>query len=246
MEDFSTFDGALGVCFKILMESEYDWPDLTEEHWWTAAVWTWTFMFLLAMLMINMVLAIVLDVYTEMRKKSGNSEEVWKTIYNMLQQLRYRREWIGVKDLLEKAPQLPPRFSRTDMIKVYPGMCEQQLGNIMKTCQYQAEVLQATTSGKASDAMKMAMAVKLIVDKVNDTTYQLYEGTIKSGQGPATGKTWLAKVANEMSVQNHMMLTLQWQLKQIEWQWQAMEAVHGEGVKFEGSHELPSSDDNVL
>jgi hypothetical protein len=49
MESFATFDSAIGICFKMALEGEYDWPELSTEHFWTACLWTWTFMLLMVL-----------------------------------------------------------------------------------------------------------------------------------------------------------------------------------------------------
>merc|ERR1719469_318194 len=70
VEDFATIKGSFAACFRIAMESEYDWAELSEEYFWAAAVWAWSFMLLIVLIFLNMVLAIVLDIYNETRETS--------------------------------------------------------------------------------------------------------------------------------------------------------------------------------
>merc|ERR1712241_124291 len=76
VDEFSSIERSVGTCFKIAMESEYNWDKLSEEDFVTSASWIWTFLLLIVLLMLNMVLAIIMDVYTEVRNAAGNSETV--------------------------------------------------------------------------------------------------------------------------------------------------------------------------
>merc|ERR1711937_213870 len=44
LKEFSAEQAAIGVCFKMAMEGEYDWPELSEDYYWTSGLWVWTFM----------------------------------------------------------------------------------------------------------------------------------------------------------------------------------------------------------
>lgn len=238
IEDFATFESAIGVCFKVFMESEYDWPDLTEEHYWTAAVWTWSFMFLLVLIMLNMVLAIILDVYTEIRKRSGQSEPVWATFVHILQQVRHADVWISNQELLSKAPSLGPVLCRADLMEAFPTMCEEQLDMLVLACRYQSAL---GDNRSEDDAKKLSLAAKLVTDRITETARELHEGVCDSGaKKDAPGRGWLPRLAKEMAVQNHLMLSVQWQLQQLEWQWQAVEEVHGSHASFDGRHRVPA------
>ena len=77
----------------------------------------------------------------------------------------------------------------------------------------------------------MALAVKLSMDKVTEDIYQIQEGVYDIQQQSETNtnrkKGWLEEIADKMAVQNHWMLSIQWKLQQLQWQWQSIEAIHG-------------------
>lgn len=250
MEEFSTFNAAIGVCFKMLMEGEYDWPKLSEQHFWTAAFWVWSFMLLLVLLMLNMVLAIVMDVYTEMRRTAGNSETVATTILHLFDRLRYWNRWISNEELSRKVSTMQPLITREELFKEFPGMCDQQLDMLMTTCRYQIEI-DSVAEVQLKDSMKMALAVKLSMDKVTEDIYQIQEGVYDIQQQSETNtnrkKGWLEEIADKMAVQNHWMLSIQWKLQQLQWQWQSIEAIHGKDgqlqqVKFPETSEFEDKD----
>jgi len=234
VEDFSTFESAIGVCFKIFMESEYDWPVLAEEHFWTAGMWTWSFMFVLVMIMLNMALAIVLDTYQEIRVRSRNSEPVWTTLIHMAQQLYLHRSWITNKELLQGLPELPEQISREDLTRVFPRMTYTQKNQLFRLCQYHTANAATATE---KDARKLALAMKLVMDKINTVATELHEGYCTESDDPSG---WLPHLSCELASQNHLMLALQWQLQLLDWQWQSMEMLHGRGTSFAGQqHRLP-------
>merc|ERR1719399_2820725 len=75
--EFSTLGRAVQTCFLIVM-GDFDWNSLRLEHEITAGIWFWTFMILVFLIMLNMLLAIVMDIYTEVKTSSGSSEPVWE------------------------------------------------------------------------------------------------------------------------------------------------------------------------
>jgi len=249
MEEFSNFDSAIGICCKMLMEGEYDWDKLSTEHYWTAALWTWTFMLLIVLLMLNMVLAIVMDVYTEMRKNAGQSETVWTTLKHFLSRLWWWRRWVPNKDILLKMQDMSHLISREELLEIFPGMCESQLKGLINACRQQIEVASSQDT-ELKDSMKMTMAIKLGIDQVNEEISQLYETgnqevdcTMNKFEASTEKRGWLQETAEQMAAQNHWMLSVQWQLQQLQWQWQAIEAMHGSDVRFDNLKEVAADMD---
>mmetsp|Transcript_28745 Transcript_28745/g.89588 ORF Transcript_28745/g.89588 Transcript_28745/m.89588 type:complete len:800 (+) Transcript_28745:98-2497(+) len=229
LEEFSTLQGAMGVCFRMLMEGEYDWPALSEEYPLTAGIWVWTFMLLLVLLMLNMVLAIVMDVYTEMRKHSGKSETVWTTMTRMLHQLWHWKRWVANDELKESVQRMSRFIRREELLERFPRMCQPQYEGLVRDC----ICMKQGSAGSFNEAVRMQMAVFLGMDKITEEILDLYKSateSLSSGAGcrftkagEATG--WLQDISERMALQNHRMLSVQWQLQQLQWQWLAMEAV---------------------
>lgn len=232
MEPYSTFDASIGMCFKMLMEGEYDWDALSEEHYWTAAFWVWTFMLLLVVIMMNMVLAIVMDIYSDRRKNAGESEAVWTTLYNLWLRIYHARSWVSNRELLEKAENMERLLDRDQLITYFPTISEQQLGALIAACRYQAEQ-DSTQDMSTEDSMRMTMAIKLAIDQVNEDMVALQEGTFKEYDKNIFNENgWLQDVSRQMATHNHWMLSLQWQLQQLQWQWGSVEAVHGSDARL--------------
>lgn len=235
LEEFASLRAATGTCFKMLFEGEYDWPRLSERHYWTAALWTWSFMLVLMMLMLNMVLAIVLDVYSEMRRRAGHSESLLATLQRSFDRIRYHKQWVSNHDIA-LALQGAPRFlTFSEMQGSIPDMCDAQSYALLAACQQQA---QSDTTARMTwtESMKMMMAIHFDLDELNAGVERLHAGpqamvpplNLKFAS-PKENRGWLQELSEKMAIQNHWMLSLQWLLQQLQWQWTVMDAVYGPG-----------------
>merc|ERR1719359_1273469 len=59
--DFMSLDFAVMTCFEMIM-GDFEWDELARQHRYTAMMWFWTFMILVYLIMLNMLLAIIMDV----------------------------------------------------------------------------------------------------------------------------------------------------------------------------------------
>mmetsp|Transcript_24548 Transcript_24548/g.53408 ORF Transcript_24548/g.53408 Transcript_24548/m.53408 type:complete len:791 (-) Transcript_24548:33-2405(-) len=233
LEEFSDIKSAIGYCFKILVETEYDWPELSEEHYWTTGLWVWSFMVFLAMLMLNMVLAIVLDVYSEQRKSAGKSESITETIMSIWTIFRNRERWLGTRKIMDVMKDAPRMLTKTEFLELFPTMLEKQSSIIIESCQLTAQNIHAGPE-QMKHTMRMAMALKVAMDDVGEAVDQLDGGTYQNQENLSqlSDEHWAYQIQKELTMQNHDMMNLQWQLQQLNWQWQAMELAHGKGAVF--------------
>jgi len=236
IEEFATIQGSMGICFKFLMETEFDWPLLAEEHFWTSAMWTWSFMVFLGMLMLNMVLAIVLDAYAEQRKLGGKRETIWQTFYGIVTVFRHWKRWVGTDKLQERFQQMNRFVTREDFLKVFPGMPEAQAELIMAKAQTMSAAVNAGPE-HWKQVMRMAMALVVTMDRITDDVSELSTGTYVPAEDDASMKckatTWLTEISQEMASQSHQMLALQWRLQQLQWAVQTLDMAHGKKATFD-------------
>lgn len=233
IERFSTLQGSVGACFKMLTECEYSWSELSKQDYWTVALWVWSFMLVLSLLMLNMVLAIVMDVYTEMRKNAGNSEAVWTTVQNLFIWARYRKIWVPSEVIVPRLASMPPLITLQDLMKAFPGMCvSQMMGLATESCNCVPD------GGKAGNgvesALGMQMAVLLSMEQVEREVNMLvnYTGP-KQIEGfrviHGSDKGWVQHVSERMAFQNHYLVSFQWKLQQLQWQWQTLNKLNSTG-----------------
>lgn len=108
--DFTTFQRAINCCFRAML-GDFDWDDLSSIGRAEAGIWFWTFMILISMLMLNMLLAIVMDAYSEVKAANANKETLWAAI---------KAEWKRSRGLRKKEL-VPLRKVETAMLDKLAG-----------------------------------------------------------------------------------------------------------------------------
>eukprot|EP00931_Biecheleriopsis_adriatica_P041280 TRINITY_DN23616_c0_g2_i1.p1 TRINITY_DN23616_c0_g2~~TRINITY_DN23616_c0_g2_i1.p1 ORF type:complete len:1029 (+),score=157.39 TRINITY_DN23616_c0_g2_i1:195-3089(+) len=93
--DFATFDRATDTSFHILL-GDWDWREMRDIGRIRASLWFWTFIWLMHLLMFNMLLAIMMDVYTDTRGSlDADAETLWSQFLEIWQ--RWRRTRAGLR-----------------------------------------------------------------------------------------------------------------------------------------------------
>merc|ERR1711959_852815 len=85
LEAFATFPRSLHSCFR-LMFGDWDWKSMERVGRVSAGVWFWIFMFMIVMVMFNVLLAIIIETYTNVKQNAQNAESLFTTMASM-----YRR-----------------------------------------------------------------------------------------------------------------------------------------------------------
>eukprot|EP00928_Gymnodinium_smaydae_P012558 TRINITY_DN14553_c0_g1_i1.p1 TRINITY_DN14553_c0_g1~~TRINITY_DN14553_c0_g1_i1.p1 ORF type:complete len:406 (+),score=38.28 TRINITY_DN14553_c0_g1_i1:125-1219(+) len=230
LEEFSTFQKSVGTCFKMLLEGEFDWPRLSLEDYFTSLIWTWSFLLLLVLLMLNMVLAIIMDVYIELRRSAGKLETLWATCGNLWQRVRYRHEWVDSATLGEVIEFMPRFITRKQLRMQFPTMPNKQLDMLIKACDQESEL---GMSPDISDSMKLAYSLRLSIEKVDDDLNRLFADVTQSKhvdsseryQAGTRERGWMQELSERSAVHNHRLLALRWQAQQVLWQWQAIQSI---------------------
>mmetsp|Transcript_1866 Transcript_1866/g.3307 ORF Transcript_1866/g.3307 Transcript_1866/m.3307 type:complete len:829 (-) Transcript_1866:79-2565(-) len=178
MRKFATIQASFSTCFRIVMECEYDWDELAREYYWTTALWIWSFIVLIVLILLNMVLAIILDIYNDVRQASLSGEAVWSTVYNYFKRAQLMHFWVPdmiLEDYLTHDIQ-KPMISRQDIKDSFPDIPDKQLDLLYNVCAsdmgWEARrFLDKTTS------LKMAGSVKITTDSVNSKVTALTSAT---------------------------------------------------------------------
>eukprot|EP00811_Abedinium_folium_P019892 NODE_2885_length_2127_cov_3.454500.p1 GENE.NODE_2885_length_2127_cov_3.454500~~NODE_2885_length_2127_cov_3.454500.p1 ORF type:complete len:640 (-),score=182.18 NODE_2885_length_2127_cov_3.454500:206-2125(-) len=86
--EFVELSRAMNTVFRILL-GDFDWDRISGIGRLQAGIWFWTFMWLLNMVMLNMLLAMVMDVYTEVKGLiDREADTLWTQAYTTV-----RRSW---------------------------------------------------------------------------------------------------------------------------------------------------------
>jgi len=77
VDGFTTLTRACISCFRTMM-GDFEWEELSQIGRIEAGIWFMTFMMIIVMLMLNMLLAIVMDAYSEQKAATGDAETLWE------------------------------------------------------------------------------------------------------------------------------------------------------------------------
>eukprot|EP00746_Dinoflagellata_sp_MGD_P145113 gnl/MRDRNA2_/MRDRNA2_77764_c0_seq1.p1 gnl/MRDRNA2_/MRDRNA2_77764_c0~~gnl/MRDRNA2_/MRDRNA2_77764_c0_seq1.p1 ORF type:complete len:1096 (+),score=233.83 gnl/MRDRNA2_/MRDRNA2_77764_c0_seq1:65-3352(+) len=90
VDSFTTFGRAVNTCFRCMM-GDFDWDAMSVVGRVDAGIWFWTFMIIVVLLMLNMLLAIVMDAYSEVKMKVGNAETLWQEASQAITRMKGHR-----------------------------------------------------------------------------------------------------------------------------------------------------------
>lgn len=141
LESFATIERAVATCFGIAVQSQWPWMDVSSENYLVAMTWSWTYLLLVVLIMLNMVLAIILDVYTEVSTRSGNTMTVWRQLKYIYSYIKHRKEWVNDATLLAQLPEMPQMISIRELREAFPQMHDVQLNVLLGFCRNRAEMV---------------------------------------------------------------------------------------------------------
>lgn len=99
LDEFSYFGRSMMSCWRLLL-GDFDFQELEQVGRAWAACWFWSFTILVLQLMLNMLLAVIMDVYTLVKSNASNSETVFSQSVELWK--RYRNIKAGREVSLEK------------------------------------------------------------------------------------------------------------------------------------------------
>lgn len=176
IEDVSTFQGSLGYIFRMAQEGEFDWESMQEENYWSSAIWVWSFVVFVNMLLINLLIAIILDTYKEVQRNQDSKEAVWNTLYQFCNRLISLRSWVTEQAIVRKCsePFHPDLLDADYMKESFPNMPEYQLGLLFSDTTKQMEI-QSDKDITTEKLVKMAGSLMQSVGGVNNSLKTIME-----------------------------------------------------------------------
>merc|ERR1712113_256233 len=102
LDDFANFARSFHTTFRILI-GDFDWDEMTHTGRIQAYVWFWLLQWGMEMIMLNMLLAIIMDVYTEVRNHILAMPHV-ETLWSQMAEILHREHgvWTGKMVRLSK------------------------------------------------------------------------------------------------------------------------------------------------
>eukprot|EP00746_Dinoflagellata_sp_MGD_P083302 gnl/MRDRNA2_/MRDRNA2_33178_c0_seq1.p1 gnl/MRDRNA2_/MRDRNA2_33178_c0~~gnl/MRDRNA2_/MRDRNA2_33178_c0_seq1.p1 ORF type:complete len:1065 (-),score=154.19 gnl/MRDRNA2_/MRDRNA2_33178_c0_seq1:41-2875(-) len=189
MAGFSSFKTAFGTSFAIAC-GDFDWTSMSYEHYTTSSIWFWSFMVLIFLIMLNMVLAIVMDVYTKVRASAMEGDPIWVNAAKIMGKLRKNRylrlkggtsvedRSISETDILRALEGLGSKVTVERLAEAVPGLSYDQALRLMQDADF-FEKRNGSVGLSISDAMRV---IQRINKKVDDLVLQTQHSSMMAYQ----------------------------------------------------------------
>lgn len=199
IENFSTVQASIGVCLRVVFENEYEWLLLSQEHFATAAIWTWSLLIIVVLVMLNLVLAIILDIYNEVRSNTNSADTIFLFMKNVAKRLSHLGQWVKDKDLQCVLIDMDDHstLSRTDLCEALPNLTALQRDMIFDACRVEM-AWQAKQDIKRQEFLKLAASIKLSIDQANELL-----GTLEEEENELLGQEHLPTIKEAQAARMH-------------------------------------------
>lgn len=165
VQQFATLPGSMARCFEIAVENSFDWLEMSTEDFWTAAMWVWAYLLVVTLLMLNMLLATIRDIYQQVRREAGDVMTITQHLeYLYMQLVRHRKNWVSYADLLNGVSLLQQTVSTLDLLQAFPSMPEYQAGYLTRESQTKAQRF-ARVGADPSTLEGMVAAIHVSLDE---------------------------------------------------------------------------------
>jgi len=168
MHDFSSEPVSINTCFLIML-GDFDWEELGWEHPLTAAIWFWSYMVVMMMLMLNMLMAIIMDVYTEVKSEADDFAPVWTQLYDVAKDMYnvWKGRMVSNGEMLQVLNEMPEDEVDEQILmrRAGPGLSQDQASALIEQTKVALDS-KLNNGVTMSDAMRMIGWVKIAVQKI--------------------------------------------------------------------------------
>eukprot|EP00440_Ansanella_granifera_P008509 gb/GFBE01009216.1/.p1 GENE.gb/GFBE01009216.1/~~gb/GFBE01009216.1/.p1 ORF type:complete len:800 (+),score=199.38 gb/GFBE01009216.1/:1-2400(+) len=161
MQDFTTMMASLGSTFRMAQEGEYDWEGFKVEYYWSSTLWIWSFILFINLLMMNLLIAIILDAFDEISKSEKSQEAIWDTVNQFLHRAIYLRSWLNEDKVVAlcKDPEHPDVLEKESLKEKFPNMPDWQLDLLMNDAAFLMKLRSEEDTRNPEQLLKMAGAM---------------------------------------------------------------------------------------
>lgn len=201
MYNFSSFEMSVNTCFLVML-GDFDWEELSQEHPLTAALWFWTFGIFVSIIQLNMVMAVIMDVYIgEVKAAALSTEPIWTQAWIMANEYSITKEWVSLSVLEHVVYKLlnHHNLQKVDegiLLQLIPGMALEQSKTLVQGARNQMEEEEAKGM-KISDACRLTgwihVATKKMEEQLKELILDMYEEQVESMHFMEEQKTVLEK-----------------------------------------------------
>eukprot|EP00930_Biecheleria_cincta_P029275 TRINITY_DN20375_c0_g1_i1.p1 TRINITY_DN20375_c0_g1~~TRINITY_DN20375_c0_g1_i1.p1 ORF type:complete len:796 (+),score=128.62 TRINITY_DN20375_c0_g1_i1:164-2551(+) len=198
MECYATFGAAVGCTFRMAQEGEFDWGGFKQEFYWTSLVWIFTFILFINILFINLVLAIILDVYNEMRGEEKTNEAFWETLDQFWHRFLHMKSWVREGMIQEKCS-LPDRedvVTQQNFEAYFPMMPRYQMDLLFRSST-QAMSIQSEKDLGTENLLKLSRSMMENVGSVNESLRTIVQEEAKDSL-----QSWVVPKKAKVEIEN--------------------------------------------
>lgn len=142
---------ALHQCFLVML-GDFDYAKLAGEHPISGAIWMFAFACGISILLLNMALAIILDVYLDVHTSAFGAVTIWRQAGQLLEALWHKHDWWSLRRLdLELSGLSCKTVTRESFMEQFPGMPLAQVLSLLDAAEQEAEE-QQMSGFRLSDA----------------------------------------------------------------------------------------------
>jgi len=181
MEEFTTIERSIDTCFAIMM-GEFDVDGMNQVGRAMTMIWFASFMCLLLLVMLNMLLAIIMDTYSEVKGKINSAETLWEQATEMHRRwlLKKRGERVSIHHIWSSfeahdglnAIDVEAIVDEEEFMRIVPQLRNVQAGRLLR-CSVNAFSNDSETTLTLSQALGV---VHQISSKVNRLKKLLRDG----------------------------------------------------------------------
>jgi hypothetical protein len=166
--NWSNINLAFNEAFLLAM-GDGDYDEMTAEYPVTAGLWYWTFIWLVMVLMLNMLMAIVFDVFSEVKADASGTDPIWTQLINIAYEyyMIMMGQTVPVGEILASLAEAPETdfVVKTLMQRVGPGLGEEQATALISDARDLGEE-RAQAAVRMSDALRILGTLKLKVQGI--------------------------------------------------------------------------------
>jgi hypothetical protein len=133
-------------------------------------------MVLITLVMLNMIMAVVLDIYTEVKywATGKNIESAWTTTFDIVASPILRRHWVPESELVEAFEKEPKKkiLDEEAIKEKFPDIDPEQLESLMELCEATHAAGTEQASGTLADTMRLIALTKQNLDKIEQAAAQ--------------------------------------------------------------------------
>lgn len=214
---FSNLLSGFCFCLQLMLEGEFDWAMLSAEDFWFAVFWAWTYMVLMVLIMLNICLSIIMDVYSDVSKQQGETMTLWGHCGYLINRAIYFKHWVPDMELWERVSEMPQCIVIDELREAFPLMPAPQVNFLVKASNNAVRIIQREGID-VTYTVQMLAAIHISLEEVaNDLVKLKRRGWMGKGLEVANDadRNLVKEILSGISMQTHWMHLTQEHLSKI-------------------------------